>query len=63
MDTTLWQALPARSRNRVGNCSPFGKAMGLLRRDGNRCLPSSNPTELPTLSFVPTLLKTTKDSS
>ena len=62
MDTMLGQLSPARNINRVGNSLPFGKAMGFQRRPGDPCQPSSNPTEVSTPFFAPTLLRTARDS-
>ena len=56
MATTWLQVLPAPSINRAVTFLPCGTDMGYLKRPGSQCPPVYTP------SFVPTSLRTTRDS-
>ena len=62
MATTWLQVLHARSINRAGNYLPCGTGMGYLRERGSPCPPLYSQTGVSTPSFVPTSLRTTRDS-
>ena len=62
MATTWLQVLHATSINRAGNSLPCGTGMGYVRQPGSPCPPLYSQMGVSTLSFVPSSLRTTRDS-